>query len=104
METDLDMAYQALKRTRDAPNEIISDDAGDAGRGAAEALAQSFAVNLWARADGDRDEYKRLYEELAPKAMVMITCVVGVVRDMARGESNEQLDAFLNGVMNGGKA
>lgn len=103
METDLDVAYNALKRMEDAPDEI-TEDIEAAGREAADALARSFASNIWVRAGGDRLEYERLFKQLAPKALVMITCVVGVVRDMARGESNEQLDAFLNGVMKRGQA
>lgn len=103
METDLDVAYEALKRLEGDPSSVAMD-VGTAGREAANALAQSFVVNIWARAKGNRDEYSRLYKDLAPKAMVMITCVVGVVRDMAQGNTSSELDAFLNGVMKRGQA
>ena len=103
MESDLDVVYGSLKRTENI-DDILPADVSEARDQAADALAQCFAANVYEAAKGDSDEYDRRFKALAPKAMVMITCVVGVVRDMAQGNSNEQLDAFLSGVMNRGQA
>lgn len=99
MATDLDVAYEAMKKAPDPVD--VSGEAERFQRGAADAMAKYFAALLWDEAHKDghgTDTYEAMYHERGSKAMVLITVSMEAVRDLARGDK-AALDAFLNGVM-----
>lgn len=99
MATDLDLAYQALKRTE--PHPRSESPVGDR-KEVIDALAVYFASCVYKRAKG-ATEYVALHNELAPKALVMIATVVDLFRDMADG-TNAGVDAFIGEITKHGKA
>lgn len=91
--SDLDVVYASLKRTEREGRPL---QVGPSRSSAASALSNYFVSSLRSRIKDDV-EYRRTYETLAPKAMILITCVIGVVRELALGES-AQVEAFLGEV------
>lgn len=99
MDTDLDATYKAMKKPRSAVD--LSGEVERFRNEACEAIAKYFAAVLHERAKEEGSDYERLYNERAPRAMVLITTSIQVVRNLASGESEAALDSFLDGVVNG---
>lgn len=100
--SDLDAVYVALKRKPD-PVEL-SGEVERFRNEVADAFAKYFAAVLWEQTQGDEVDvngYEVLYDQRGPKAMVLIIAAIRVVRDLANGDTNASLDAFLEGVLRG---
>jgi hypothetical protein len=97
--TDLDAVYKVMRAKSD-PVEV-SGEAERYRNEVADAFAKYFAAILWDQAQRvgcGADGYEDLYDERAPKAMMLITISIGIVRDLASGGADASLDAFLEGV------
>jgi len=91
---NLDTVYEALKK---AP---MVEQETPLGVGPAQEIANHVVKACRAATDSDED-FKRLYDEVSPQALVIITTSLAVIDTMAAGELPNDLDDFLRGLTYG---
>lgn len=111
MPRDLDSVYALLKAGEEAPPE--SGEIASLRDAAADAMAKYLAACLWQEAQRRMREpeltsgpsaaspeamYKALYNDIAPKALVLITITLGVIPDFAAGKIDPVMMEFLDGL------
>lgn len=105
MPRELDKVYAALKAVQGLDSGAHAEgDAATFQNAAVESLTLLFAAVIWDRASRTPDPeqtYKRLFDELSPKALILVSTSVEIVQGLASGRKNEMLDMFLKEVPGG---
>jgi hypothetical protein len=94
MASHLDVAYNALKANGSGP---VTSTARECTEEAADALSRMLLARCLEVANGDVHQFKKLYEEHSPKALVLITMVLDSLTELPTENSatNDLMDVVL---------